>query len=299
MFSVIIPAYNRESEIKKCLDSVLSQTFEDFEVIVVDNGSTDKTKQVVAEYVNKDSRVNYYWQENSGSPAGSRNTGIRFSKREWIAFLDSDDYWLPEKLAKVKEAISSSNTDLVIVSHFEEKHVDGRCVGVLKHGQSLSGNNNYHRLLFDGNSLSTSAVVAKRDAVIEAGLFDTRKEYFAVEDYDLWLRLSKLGSITYIDKVLGVFVIEGSNMSSNIELINNNLKVLIENHIRSLGYCQREEKKLLRQHTSRVDYYKGRSYLLTGDLAKAREILWKSLCVYPWSAKKLVSYIFSLLGIVR
>ena len=94
--SIVIPTYNRESFIKKALDSVMEQTFRDFEVVVIDDGSTDRTKDIVSGYGDN---VHYYYQENRGI-AGARNPGIKKSTGDYIAFLDSDDYWIPEKLQR-------------------------------------------------------------------------------------------------------------------------------------------------------------------------------------------------------
>ena len=101
--SIIIPTYNRVDLLPRAINSVLNQTFQDFELIVVDDGSTDNTKQVVEEFQKKDKRIKYIWQENSGAPAKPRNTGIKNSQGEYIALLDHDDEWLPEKLEKQLE----------------------------------------------------------------------------------------------------------------------------------------------------------------------------------------------------
>lgn len=291
-FSVIIPTYNRENELPKCIKSVLEQTYKDFEVLVIDNGSTDHTKDIVQKYMENDSRVNYFWQENSGSPAGSRNTGIKNAKGEWIAFLDSDDYWYPQKLEEVSKVIDTFSKDFIAVSHYEDKEIDGIKVAILEHGKNLS-DSPYNELLFKGNSLSTSAMTVKKDKLIDVGLFDRRKDYFGVEDYDMWMKLSKIGKFTYMKKSLGVFSISKSNMSGNIELINNNLKTLVLNHIENLN--NNNKKKLKKVHASRIDYYKGRAYQMNGEMKKAIPILVDSIFQYPFYIKKYISLFFALL----
>lgn len=295
-FSVIIPAYNREKELPKCIESVLEQTYKNFEIIIVDNGSTDSTKEIVQNYINQDSRIKYFWQENSGSPAGSRNTGIQKALGEWIAFLDSDDYWYPNKLEMVAKALDENN-DTIAVSHYEDKIIDTKHVGILKHGSRLIENNTYLDLLFNGNNLSTSAMTVKKEKLIEVGLFDIRKDYFAIEDYDMWMKLSKIGKFSYIKIVLGAFIIAGSNMSGNTELINNNLKTLVLNHIESLDTSEKEKLKII--HGSRIDYYKGRTYQLNGEMKKAIPILIKSIIEYPFVVKKYISLFFAILGIKK
>lgn len=294
--SVVIPAYNREKELPKCIDSVLSQTYKDFEIVIVDNGSTDNSKDIVQSYINQDSRVKYFWQENSGSPAGSRNTGIKNALGEWVVFLDSDDYWYETKLEEVCHKIDNLSDEYIAISHYEDKEIDCIKVVTLEHGKNLS-DLPYDELLFKGNSLSTSAMTVRKEKLLEVGLFDTRKDYFAVEDYDMWMRLAKVGKFAYIHKTLGVFSISGSNMSGNIELINNNLKTLVQNHIDSLDIENKE--KLKKIHGSRIDYYKGRSYQLNGQMSKAIPILFHSIVEYPLCIKKYISLFFALLGIKK
>ena len=295
-FSVVIPAYNREKELPRCIESVLKQTHNDFELIIVDNGSTDNTKQVIQNYMNQDSRIKYFWQENSGSPAGSRNTGILNALEDWIAFLDSDDYWYKEKLLEISNAIDTLEDDFIAISHYEDKEINGVFASILKHGTGLSSSP-YEELLLNGNALSTSAMCVKREKLLEVGLFDTRKDYFAVEDYDMWMRLAKIGKFFYIQKSLGVFCIAGNNMSSNVEMINNNLKTLVLNHIDTLENEQKE--KLKKIHGARIDYYKGRTYQMNGEGGKAIPILFSSIIVDPFYLKKYISLFFALVGIKR
>lgn len=295
-FSVVIPAYNREKELPKSIDSVLSQTYKDFEIVIVDNGSTDNSKDIVQSYINQDSRVKYFWQENSGSPAGSRNTGIKNALGEWVTFLDSDDYWYETKLEEVCHKIDNLSDEYIAISHYEDKEIDGIKVVTLEHGKNIS-DLPYDELLFKGNSLSTSAMTVRKDKLNEVRLFDTRKDYFAVEDYDMWMRLAKIGKFAYIHKTLGVFSISGSNMSGNVELINNNLKTLVLNHIDNLSIDNKE--KLKKIHGSRIDYYKGRSYQLNGQMSKAIPILFHSIVEYPLSIKRYISLFFALLGIKK
>jgi len=295
-FSVVIPAYNRAKELPKCIDSVLSQTYKDFEIVIVDNGSTDNSKDIVQSYINQDSRVKYFWQENSGSPAGSRNTGIKNALGEWVAFLDSDDYWYETKLEEVRHKIDNLSDEYIAISHYEDKEIDGTKVATLEHGKNIS-DSPYDELLFKGNSLSTSSMTVRKDKLFEIGFLDIRKDYFAVEDYDMWMRLAKVGKFAYIHNTLGVFSISGYNMSGNTELVNNNLKTLVLNHIDNL--CIANKEKLKKIHGSRIDYYKGRGYQLNGQMSKAIPILFHSIVEYPFSIKKYVSLFFALLGIKK
>ena len=115
LVSVITTTHNRGNIIKECINSVLNQTYKNFEYIIVDNGSTDNTKEIVHAF--KDKRIKYIWQENSGSPAGSRNTGMMAAKGYYIAICDSDDLWLPQKLEKQIELFEKYNDILLVATN--------------------------------------------------------------------------------------------------------------------------------------------------------------------------------------
>ncbi len=110
IFSVIIPKYNRTETLKRALQSLVTQTYKEFEVIVCDDGSTDNTKEIVDSFKNNLS-IRYIWEENWGGPARPRNSGINISKNEWICFLDSDDWWYPKKLETVLSRLN--NADII------------------------------------------------------------------------------------------------------------------------------------------------------------------------------------------
>lgn len=233
VISVVIPLYNREGTIARAIDSVLSQTFSNFEILIVDNGSTDTSREIALKYCKNDSRINYIYQENSGSPAGSRNTGIGNSQYDWVAFLDSDDYWFPKKLESVVNAIEA-NPSVILISHSENQELNNKFQKTLKNSpKDNSSKSMYEKLFYGGNFLSTSAIVVKKQALIEVGLFDTRKDYYAVEDYDLWMKLSQVGEFFFIHEVLGTYCLDGGNLSSKYEIFFKNLESLLMNHANS------------------------------------------------------------------
>jgi len=188
-FSVIIPTYNRAAKLPTSLKSVLTQTFTDFEVIIIDNGSTDNTEKIIlAEY--EDSRIRYFWQEGSGSPANPRNHGIRKAGGLWVSFLDSDDVWYPEKLTSVFKQIQG-RADVDVICHNERMFDQtNQNFQIISHFRKTD--NIYKSMLLDGNCLSPSATTIKKTFLIEKELYFNESPDFAiVEDYDLWLRLAK------------------------------------------------------------------------------------------------------------
>jgi len=193
-FSVIIPAYNRADFLKKAADSVLSQTFNDFELIIVDDGSEDGTKKLVNSL--PDQRIKYIYQDNSGVSA-ARNRGIKEAEGEFIAFLDSDDWWLPGKLEETEKHIKN-NPDYRIF-HTQEKWFRGGAVLNQKKVHRKPHGDIFARCL-KLCCVSISTAVIHKSVFEKVGLFN--KSFPACEDYDFWLRVSAEYTVYLMDKVL-------------------------------------------------------------------------------------------------
>lgn len=295
MFSVIIPTFNRETEISKALISVISQTYKRFEIIIIDNGSTDNTQKIIKNFKDEFPQfdIKYFFQENTGSPAGSRNTGIRNAKHSWIAFLDSDDTWEPNKLKLVYEEITNSTSNFIAVGHWEFQSYNKK-ITISKLGQNCNSSQ-YIDLLLNGNRYSTSTMVVRKEFLERVNYFDERKSYFGVEDYKMWMDLSKLGLIHCIQQPLSTFYQDSSSFSGDVELHTSNLKQLVTDEIK---FNYSANPKLIRKHAARIDYYHGRALQLRGD-KKAVKILIKSIISYPYSIKKYIALLYSLIGIKR
>lgn len=193
-FSVIIPTYNRKKFLKKALDSVLEQTFGDYELIIVDDGSTDDTGSLIKSL--NDKRVKYVWQENKG-PSGARNRGIKESVAEWICFLDSDDWWDKRKLEITYDCIKD-NPDYRIFHTEEIWYRGGKLLNQKKVHKKYGGWIFEKCLPLCRVSVSTACI--NRSVFEEAGLFD---EYLpCCEDYDFWLRVSIKYPLYLIPRVL-------------------------------------------------------------------------------------------------
>jgi glycosyltransferase involved in cell wall biosynthesis len=191
--SVIIPTYNRAWTLKKAIDSVLEQDYKNFELIVIDDGSTDDTEALVAEYAKS---VKFIQQPNLGVSA-ARNKGISISSGSLITFLDSDDYWYPEKLsAQVK--FFNANPDALICQTEEVWIRNGKKVNPKKKHQKLSG------MIFESSLalclVSPSAVMMRKILFAKVDTFD--ESLPACEDYDLWLRITCRYPVHLIDTPL-------------------------------------------------------------------------------------------------
>lgn len=252
-FSVIVPTFNRAAKLPTCLNSILSQTFTDFEIVIIDNGSTDNTENMIlAEY--KDSRIRYFWQEGSGSPANPRNQGILKAKGIWVAFLDSDDVWYPEKLESVYDEIQDhSKTD--VICH-NERMFDQKNQKTYKISHVRKADNMYKSMLLEGNCLSPSATTIKKSFLKKKKLyFSESHDYAIVEDYDLWLRLAKNGAvITFIDKTLGDYFVDGENMIGDWEKYINNLEKLYKQHAYDVQNFDPEKDKVYNQLIAKIHF---------------------------------------------
>ena len=198
-FTVVIPLYNKEKYIKRTIDSVIRQTFDNFEIVIIDDGSSDRSYEIVESI--KDHRIRLIRQENSG-PSKARNRGIREAKGKLIAFLDADDEWLPEKLEKHYELHSEypeiiwSCSAYKVVKGMNEKIVLYHEEGVLSDAIDA---------ITDGLMISTISIVIKKDIFInDRYLFN--EAYSRSEDRELWHKLAcKYPNIGYIGKVLAIY----------------------------------------------------------------------------------------------
>lgn len=254
--SVIIPTYNRANYICEAIDSVIAQTCKDYEIIVVDDGSTDNTKDAIKKY---DGKIRYIYQKNRGV-AAARNAGIRQAVGRYIAFCDSDDIWLPLKLEK----------QLIL---FEENLMVGfvYCFMLVESKGALSKRilpskpaQNFSDLLIYGAAIPLSSVVIRKEWLLEVGFFDESMKY--VEDYDLWLRiLLKYKEVKYIQEPLAIWRQHGDNISSDVKNIKQGGIKVFE----KLLQFKDVPKKLVRKNMSSEHYLLGKIFYENGKNWKA------------------------------
>jgi glycosyltransferase involved in cell wall biosynthesis len=217
--SVIIPTYNRAADVSRCLDSLMTQTFRDFEVLVCDDGSVDMTAEVVDRY-KKAMRLSYHWADNFGGPARPRNTGLRLARGAYIAFLDSDDWWTPRKLARSVRRLDAGADlvyhDMYLAQSSRQRFYWRRC-----HTRILTPPV-FEDLLRNGNAVCTSSVVLRRDILLRVGGFSEDRSLIACEDFDAWLRIAKITErFERLDETLGYYWHGSGNISSPQRLVVN------------------------------------------------------------------------------
>jgi len=288
MISVIIPTYNRAIFLSRAIKSVLSQTFEDLELFVVDDGSTDNTRELVQEYERKDKRVAYIHQEHSGGAARPKNTAIRQAKGEYIAILDSDDEWLPGKLELQLQVFAQSanpklravNCDVVIV---EDKTGEEEKYRVPRY------NNVLRQLLMRDYMGPGSCMLYKKEVFDEVGLFD--EQLRSGQDREMRIRIVSFGyDIGFADDYLVRYYIGHDNISTalHIEKREKDWNYIFEKY--------REYYEKDRSLWSDKLRYDGSRYILLGELTKGRKRFIKSIIKNPFNTRSVVALLLSLFG---
>ena len=242
LISVIIPNYNHAQYLGRALQSVLDQTYTHWEAIVIDNHSTDYTDEVIARFI--DPRITCLKIHNNGVIAASRNAGILAAKGDWIAFLDSDDYWYSGRLEVVINGIKHDNTiDVFSTNEAQVDLVEGRS-RLLKYGPFCKFF--YKTLLTEGNKASTSATLVKHDFLkTRSILFRENSRFVTVEDYDFWMLLAKAGAkFCFIPSVQGEATIHLDNTSGQIEKHKQNLVNLLKDHVYNIQEFQPDKEEL-------------------------------------------------------
>lgn len=189
MVSVVIPAYNTAGFIGACLDSVLGQSFQDFEILLVNDGSPDT--ELLEKHLEPYSMRVRYWKQANRGPSAARNLAIGEARGRYIAFLDSDDFWLPQHLA-TQIAILQADQSLGLVYGDCLLRRNGTTIGRAFDREPQVHAVNFENLLQEECTVITSATVASRQAIIQAGFFDETLK--RCEDFDLWLRLAFRGT---------------------------------------------------------------------------------------------------------
>ena len=265
--SVIVPTYNRARMVVESVESVLAQSFSDFEVIVVDDGSTDTTREVISAFT--DDRIHYIYQDNRGRSA-ARNRGIEASEGEYLAFLDSDDLFLPEKL-EVQTATLDTRPEIGVV------YSDGYFCD--EEGRSLMRFSDFHPELGDGfvldrivryNFIETATPLIRRTCFDRVGLFN--EALVTHEDWEMWIRLAGHYRFHYVNVPLTRKRIHRTSVSADlVGMARGMARMHLE--VESLTCFEQVSRQ------ARRDFYRhwARSCLESGELRKGRENLLKAI----------------------
>lgn len=213
--SVILPTYNRAHCISRAVESVLHQTYSAWELLVVDDGSTDNTEEIIAAYAASDDRVRYCRQAGNRGVSAARNEGIRQARYAYIAFQDSDDVWRADKLEKQMGVFEESPEAGLVYCAMQGVRQDGSAVripDVYIDRQLLYGN--MYGLLLQGNVIDAPTAVVRRSCLDKCGGFD--EELSCLEDWELFLRIAEVYEIGYVDEALVDSDVHNEGVSSRV-----------------------------------------------------------------------------------
>ena len=211
LVSVIVPTYNRAYCLARTIQCVLNQTFTDLELIIIDNHSTDDTDSLINSYTDK--RIKYIKIHNDGVIAASRNKGIDAASGKYLAFLDSDDWWTPDKLEQSVQTLETGADfvyhDLYRMPFGSDKSKSWKRIRTWSVKTPV-----FDDLILRGNAIATSGVVVRKEYMKTIGGFSEDRQLIAAEDYEAWLRISKLtDNFMRLPDCLGYYTTGGDNTS--------------------------------------------------------------------------------------
>jgi len=280
--SVIIPTHNRADMLKEAIESVRQQTFADWELIVVDDGSTDQTRDVVDACRTADGRIRYAWQPPQGVCA-ARNRGFGVATGEFIGFLDDDDLWLPNKLAVQVEYLRTHPAVGFVSCPMRVQGPHGRIEGMRPTHPFV---NSFEALLIHNRIQSTTPLV-RRCWFERVGGFDPARARAA--DYDLWLRLARVVAFASTTEPLAVYRIHGHNMTAHIDSQQHLEHVRIFQKLLADPTVQGTARKLVRERLTRELHLAGKACLSERRYAEAARAFLRELRLSPLAGSVFVT----------
>ncbi len=255
--TIIIPTYNRCDVISRAIESVLTQTFGDYELVIVDDGSTDGSLDLIRRYSNEEKRVRYVAHDQNRGPSAARNTGIKAANGSYISFLDSDDKLKPEFLERSVSELERRPDNYAASYVSIEQYEDGKLVGMFESEPTIFSSNNVQSRHLDAGKWQMGGVTCRRSALTDIGLLDERFDY--LEDADYWIRLLRSHRCVGIDEPLyehhrnvGDVSINRTSMIHGINLfIHKHDDILSEN---ATAYCR---CLLAKMHILNGEFLKG------------------------------------------
>ncbi|MBO6621877.1 MAG: glycosyltransferase [Balneola sp.] len=286
LVSIITPVYNGEDFLDRCIKSVLAQTYQNWELLLIDDGSVDDSTRIIEAYL-ADDRIKLLKNEsNSGIPA-TRNKGIVNSSGEYIALLDQDDEWFPDKLQKQVQVFNEQgNVYGLIYSNLEVRYDNGDVTERKKEIEPEPTISDNLELMLLRNLISSPTVLIKKEVLDEVGLFDNSIKWGG-DDYDLWIRIAHKYKFFYIDEVLSIRYEHQQNYSADKKRMMFRTIELAEKYIREFGVNPDIKKRLKSNH-----YYRfGIESLKKREMLTGVSYILKSIFVSKQGIKELVKTI--------
>ncbi|KPQ27041.1 MAG: Glycosyltransferases involved in cell wall biogenesis [Marinobacter excellens HL-55] len=272
LISIITPTFNREHTITLAVESVLAQSYKHWELLIIDDGSQDGTRERLSRYL-EDDRIHYYFQDNQGQSI-ARNLALQRARGAFICFLDSDDLWVPEKLER--QVTLMKDHPEVDVLHSDEIMID-------EQGRELSRKNmrrysgRIARQMLVDNSVSINTVMARRECFDDMGGFSGR--YGVADDYDIWLRFSARYTFLYVPEYWGYYRVMPDQISSDKERRFAANENIVRDFIEEFGSVLKPSE--IRWGLARFYCRKARYFAATGRAAIAWSAVFRALRFSP------------------
>ena len=268
--SVVIPAYNCAEFLPAAIESVLAQTYSDLEIIVIDDGSTDETLSAVTRYLD---RIHFLRQPNKGLP-GARNTGIRAARAPFIALLDADDTWLPEKLELQMPRFTDPAVGIVY-SDFSVRYADGRQQASYLVNRPLAAEGYVFEPYIQSRFLFPSTMVLRRELVEACGLFD--EQMLACEDIELFARILLRCKVARIDRALMVRYEGAHNITANSAKLNRYTILALRKVLAKEPRLPKSARGVVYRELGRQYLWAGYADFQHGRMSEARRHLVRSM----------------------
>ncbi|MCW4030144.1 MAG: glycosyltransferase [Candidatus Bathyarchaeota archaeon] len=283
--SVVIPTKNRSRLLNNAIQSILLQSFKDFEVLIIDSASTDNTKEIVSSF--KDPRLNYFFLKSDKGVCAARNLGLTKAKGDFIAFLDDDDMWLPHKLQVQYDILKSqSDFDGVFESSYYVLIDESRKVALLRKPQTFQ--NLYYSLLAENILGNCSGLLLKRACIDELSFDENLK---AAEDWDFVIRLSKQFSLAQINEPLVYYRVHRHQLSKKYSYSIDALHRIMKKNLKEVLKAPNRNEILYKWFMSLGSYY-----LKSGFKAKARWCYSRAINYNHGSLRGYFSFTLACLG---
>lgn len=290
--SIVIPCFNAEKTVGATLDSILAQSYQDYEVIAVNDGSSDATGDILGEYTDKfTGRLAIVSQVNQGQTV-AKNVGTAHASGRFVAFIDSDDMWAPEKLSRQIEFLEhNSHVGLCYTNGY---YIDEQNNRIEEVGVSPDYRGRCFQKLLMGNNMVASSVMVRTEVLDKVGWFD--EELRACENWELWTRIAQSYEIDYIDEPLTYYRQHDDNMMRDIDKMRKyRLMVIEKNHLR-YKHIELDIDKFTKDAYFMAYSFFGGNYLWELDIKKARKDLLKAIRLNPTAISCYRMFIKSLLG---
>jgi GT2 family glycosyltransferase len=294
LVSVIVPAYNASQTIRETIDSILAQTLTDFELIIVDDGSTDDTAFIISGFT--DERIQYFYQPNNERSA-ARNQGITLAKASYIAFIDADDLWLPGKLER-QVALLKKKPELGLV-YCDVFHFDGHTgENIFRYSQEakLHHGRVAWQFLLNENFIQSPTPIVRKEVLQDVGLFDP--DLIPVEDWDMWFRIARKYPINFVNQPLARYRVchyRVNELDSHHQRYLSTLRFLDKTCQKLLSEGHRQSIGLVQRAIALTNYRHGVILMRNREDIQAIEMFKSTVKGYPFYPKTYIRLFQSLI----